>query len=159
VWDLRSHLLENSNLDQALREVIKLMLASSLVPISAETLGAPRKLSPLVENNLLRIAQEALANALKHARASQIKVCLAYAPGKVSLRIQDDGVGFNTRNKAVIYGGHFGLLDMTERAEKMGGTFAMVSAPGQGSEIIVEVTDKEEGPAALAEDRPAAVSA
>jgi signal transduction histidine kinase len=159
VWDLRSHLLENSNLDQALREVIKLMSASSLVPITAETVGAPRKLAPLVENNLLRIAQEALANALKHARASQIKVRLAYGLKKISLRIQDDGIGFNTQNQEVIYGGHFGLLDMTERAEKLGGTFAMISAPGQGAEIIVEVTDKEECSAPMPEDHPAALSA
>jgi signal transduction histidine kinase len=159
VWDLRSHLLENSNLDNALREVIKLMSASSKVPISAETTGAPRKLAPLVENNLLRIAQEALANALKHARASQIRVHLIYAPKKVSLRVRDDGVGFNPRNNAVLYGGHFGLLDMTERTEKMGGIFAMSSAPGQGSEIVVEVTDKEECPAALSEDRPMPVHA
>jgi signal transduction histidine kinase len=159
VWDLRSHLLENSNLDNALREVIKLMSASSKVPISAETTGAPRKLAPLVENNLLRIAQEALANALKHARASQIRVRLDYAPKKVSLRVRDDGVGFNTRNNAVIYGGHFGLLDMSERTEKMGGTFSMISAPGQGSEIFVEVTDKEESPAAVLEDRPTPIHA
>ncbi|MGP8238461.1 MAG: sensor histidine kinase [Limisphaerales bacterium] len=159
VWDLRSHLLENSNLANALREVIKLMSASAKVPILAETAGAPRKLPPQVENNLLRIAQEALANALKHARASQVKVRLAYAPKKVSLRVRDDGVGFDTRNNTVIYGGHFGLLDMTERAEKMGGTFSMISAPGQGSEIIVEVADKEESLAPVPEDAPASVHA
>lgn len=107
----------------------------------------------------MRIAQEALANALKHARASQVKVRLAYAPKKVSLRVRDDGVGFDTRNNTVIYGGHFGLLDMTERAEKMGGTFSMISAPGQGSEIIVEVADKEESLAPVPEDAPASVHA
>ena len=62
----------------------------------AQTSGRPRKLPPQVENNLLRIAQEALANALKHARASH-QMRLAYAPKKVSLRISDDGVGFDTR--------------------------------------------------------------
>jgi signal transduction histidine kinase len=144
VWDLRSHLLENSNLDHALRQVIKLMSASSRRPILVETTGAPRKLAPQVENNLLRIAQEALANALKHANAGQITVHLAYATGRVSLRVQDDGVGFDANDSAVIYGGHFGLLDMSERAEKMGGAFSMMSAPGQGSKVIVEVTDKEE---------------
>jgi signal transduction histidine kinase len=143
VWDLRSHLLENSNLDQALREVIKLMSASSRVPILAETSGAPRKLAPQVENNLLRIAQEASANALKHAHAGRITVRLVYAPGKVSLRVRDDGAGFDTNNSAVVYSGHFGLLDMSERAEKMGGSFSMLSAPGKGCEIIVEVADKE----------------
>ncbi len=160
VWDLRSHLLENSNLVTALREVTKLMSASSCVSIAAQTSGAPRKLPPQVENNLLRIAQEALANALKHARATRITVYLAYDPGKVSLRVQDDGVGFDTSNKAVIYGGHFGLLDMSERAEKMGGCFSMVSTPGQGTDIIVEFADKEETASAGAEpDRHARLPA
>ncbi len=144
VWDLRSHLLENSTLVNAVGEVAKLMSASSRVPISVGTSGSPHKLPAQVENNLLRITQEALANALKHARATQVKVNIAYDPGKVSLRILDDGVGFDTNNSAIFYAGHFGLLDMSERAEKMGGSFSLVSMPRQGTEIIIEYTEKDE---------------
>jgi signal transduction histidine kinase len=142
VWDLRSHLLENSNLVTALSEVTKLMASSAHLQIDVQTSGEPRKLAALVENNLLRIAQEALANALKHARASQIIVKLNYEPNRVRLRVCDDGVGFDTTCHATIYGGHFGLLDMSERAGKIGGTFSMVSASGQGTEIVVTVADK-----------------
>jgi signal transduction histidine kinase len=142
VWDLRSHLLENSNLVTALCEVTKLMATSAHIRIDVETSGQPRKLAAPVENNLLRIAQEALANALKHAHASQIIVKLNYEPNRVCLRVCDDGVGFDTTCHATIYGGHFGLLDMSERAEKIGGTFSMVSAGGQGTEIVVAVGDK-----------------
>jgi signal transduction histidine kinase len=142
VWDLRSHLLENSTLVNAVGEVAKLMSASSRVPISVGTSGSPRKLPPQVENNLLRITQEALANALKHARASQIIVNLNYDPGKVWLRIKDDGIGFDTNNNAIFYAGHFGLLDMSERAEKLGGAFSVVSNPREGTEIIIEYTEK-----------------
>jgi signal transduction histidine kinase len=142
VWDLRSHLLENSNLLTALSEVTKLMAASARVKIAVQTSGMPRKLAPAIENNLLRIAQEALANALKHAQASQIIVKLNYEPGGVCLRICDDGVGFDTGCHATITGGHFGLLDMTERAGKIGGAFSMISAPGQGTEIIVALEEK-----------------
>lgn len=144
VWDLRSHLLENSTLVNAIGEVGKLMTASSRVPISVATSGSPHKLPPQVENNLLRITQEALANALKHARASHVNVSLDYQGGKVVLRIQDDGVGFDTNNSAIMYAGHFGLLDMSERAEKMGGTFSMVSNPDEGTEIIVECKERDE---------------
>jgi signal transduction histidine kinase len=147
VWDLRSHLLENSTLVNAVGEVAKLMSASSRVPILVGTSGSPHKLPAQVENNLLRITQEALANSLKHARATQINVSLAYDPGKVWLRIQDDGVGFDTNNSAIMYAGHFGLLDMSERAEKMGGTFSVTSASGQGTEIIVGYAEKDEPPA------------
>jgi signal transduction histidine kinase len=143
VWDLRSHLLENSNLVVAVSEVIKLMSASARMPISVATSGTPRKFPPPVENNLLRIAQEALTNALKHARATQIQVGLDYEPGKVRLRVRDDGVGFDTRNNTVVYGGHFGLLDMSERAQKMGGSFTLVSTAGWGTEIIVEYCEKD----------------
>jgi signal transduction histidine kinase len=144
VWDLRSHLLENSNLMTALSEVAKLMAASARAAISVETSGTPRKLSPHIENNLLRIAQEALANALKHAHARHIAVHLNYQPASVSLRVTDDGAGFDAADRSVLYGGHFGLLDMSERAEKMGGRYAMISAPGQGTEIRVEVAEPEE---------------
>lgn len=142
VWDLRSHLLENSSLLNAITEVTKIMSSSGGVRIEIETTGRPHKLAAPVENNLLRIAQEALANALKHARASHIVVKLNYEADRVRLRICDDGAGFDTTCHATIYGGHFGLLDMSERAGKIGGTFSMVSAVGQGTEIIVTVADK-----------------
>jgi signal transduction histidine kinase len=144
VWDLRSHLLENSDLATALTEVAKLMAHSSRVQIAVQTSGLPRKLPPQMENNLLRVAQEALANALKHARATRITVHLDYQPAKVSLRVNDDGIGFDAANSSLSYSGHFGLLDMSERAEKMGGRYAMISAPGQGTEIRVEVPAKGE---------------
>jgi len=142
VWDLRSHLLENSNLVTALSEVTKLMAGSAHLQIDVQTSGPPRKLAALVENHLLRIAQEALTNALKHARASQIVVKLNYEPDQVCLRVCDDGVGFDTACHATIDGGHFGLLDMSERAGKIGGAFSMISASGQGTEIMVAVADK-----------------
>jgi signal transduction histidine kinase len=144
VWDLRSHLLENSDLPTALSEVAKLMAASKPVPISVETSGPPHKLPLQVENHLLRIAQEAVVNALKHSHATRIEISLSYLPGKVRLRVSDDGIGFVAdKSAAAVYGGHFGLLDMSERTEKIGGVFSLNSAPGQGAEISVEVAEKE----------------
>ncbi len=144
VWDLRSHLLENSSLPTAISEVAKLITRSSGLQIEVETAGLPRRLAPQIENNLLRIAQEALANVLKHARATRVAVRLEYQPVKVSLSIIDNGVGFDTASQAAAYGGHFGLMDMGERAERMGGRYIMLSSPGQGAEIRVEVNCKDE---------------
>jgi signal transduction histidine kinase len=118
------------------------MATSAHLQIDVQTSGQPRKLAALVENHLLRIAQEALANVLKHAHASQIVVHLNYDPDRLRLRVCDDGVGFDTARHGTIYGGHFGLLDMSERAEKIGGTLSMISASGQGTEIVVAVPDK-----------------
>jgi signal transduction histidine kinase len=143
VWDLRSHLLQNSNLPTAVAEVSKLMSASARIPISVETSGVPRKLPLQVENNLLRIAQEALANAMKHSHAGRIEVSLAYEADKVRLCVSDDGIGFEGDRSVAVCGGHFGLLDMSERAEKIGGAFSLTSTPGQGTEICVEFAEKE----------------
>lgn len=162
VWDLRSHLLQNSNLPTAIAEVTKLMSASARIPISVETSSLPRKLPLPVETNLLRIAQEALANAMKHSHATRIDVRLAYEADKVQLRIIDDGIGFEADRNAAVYGGHFGLLDMSERAAKIGASFSLISAPGQGTEIRVEFVEKESAAVATAteieypEEMPAA---
>ena len=141
VWDLRSHLLENSDLPSALAEMAKPLAASSGARIQVQTVGTPRKFPTRAENNLLRIAQEALANAVKHAEARNIQVELHYDPYKVRVLIQDDGRGFKPNDLLSLSGGHFGLLDMRERAEKAGGTFNLQSNPGLGTQIVVEVRD------------------
>ena len=67
VWDLRSHLLENSDLATALKEMAAPLSASTGIEIAVQSSGTPEKLPALTEHNLLRIAQEALANAFKHS--------------------------------------------------------------------------------------------
>lgn len=142
VWDLRSHLLENSNLVTALAEVAKGAAAGSSAQIIVSTAGSPRKLVASLENNLLRLAQEALTNALKHARARRIGLQLAYEPDCVRLEIDDDGVGFDPQHCPSIDEGHFGLLDMSERVARMGGALSIKSQPGHGARIMVEVHDR-----------------
>ncbi|HWF18895.1 MAG TPA: sensor histidine kinase [Verrucomicrobiae bacterium] len=137
VWDLRSHLLANNNLATALAEVAR-QFESAQTKIEVQTSGAPRKLPARVENNLLRITQEALTNTLKHSRAKSVFVRLDYEAQKTRLTIQDDGIGFNLKQVGGIEGGHFGLLGMRERAERSGASFLLQSAPGSGTRIIVE---------------------
>lgn len=94
---------------------------------------------PLPEQaQLLRIAQEALANARKHAAARNVRVCLNMCQGKVTLSIADDGCGFD-KEKAARIEGHFGLKTMRERAESIGARFELLTAPGAGSRIAVEL--------------------
>jgi signal transduction histidine kinase len=69
---------------------------------------------------------------------------LDYTPQKISLRVIDDGVGFDPHIRSCLYGGHFGLQDMTERAMKMGAHFNVISAPGQGTEIHIEIREKRD---------------
>ncbi len=140
VWDLRSHLLENSNLAAALEEMAAPLSANSGVKITVQALGTPEKLPALIEHNLLRIAQEALVNACKHSGARRIVVSLNYKTEQVQLGVQDDGAGFDLQTVAAPNSGHFGLLNMRERAEKIGARFSLITQPGQGTEIIVTVT-------------------
>jgi len=137
VWDLRSHLLENSDLATALREMIVPLAAASGVEIIVHSAGKARKLPAVIEHHLLRVAQEALANALKHSGAKKITFALNYEPSQVQFRLGDDGRGFDPATAGQASAGHFGLLDMRERVEKIGGRFSLCSQPGQGTEIII----------------------
>lgn len=141
VWDLRSHLLENSDLATALTEMTAPLSATSGVEIAVQSSGAPRRLPAVTEHNLLRVAQEALANALKHSGAKKIIVALSYEPSQVRLQLRDDGSGFDFLEVGQPSGGHFGLLDMRERAEKIGASFSLTSRPGGGTEIVVVIRE------------------
>jgi signal transduction histidine kinase len=144
VWDLRSHLLENSDLAAALNEIASSLGAAAGKKIIVQAAGTTRKLPAVIEHNLLRVTQEALANALKHSGANKIMVTLSYEPSRLQLRICDDGKGFDFHAVGQPDDGHFGLLDIRERAEKIGAEFSLASSPGKGTQIallISEATD------------------
>jgi signal transduction histidine kinase len=101
--------------------------------------GESRALPEETEQHLLRIAQEAVTNAVKHARASQVRIHLAVAGRKLSLSVADNGRGFEQDEAFSEVGGHFGLLGMRERAERLGGELQLHSEPGQGTEVEVTV--------------------
>jgi ligand-binding sensor domain-containing protein/signal transduction histidine kinase len=139
VWDLRSQSLDEKDLPTALAETTRRLTAESEVQTQFEVRGAFRPLSPHVENNLLRIAQEAINNAVRHARARTIRVDLAFDAVSVRLSVHDDGRGFDPRRGDSSSAGHFGLVGMRERADEMGGTFTIESGAGEGTEISVTV--------------------
>ncbi len=97
---------------------------------------APRRASADARWHLSRIAEEAVANASKHAAASQIHVELLVLNRTLRLRVHDDGAGFDP---ATIQSPGYGLPGMKERTEQLQGTFTIISAPGQGTEICAEV--------------------
>jgi signal transduction histidine kinase len=137
VWALRSHLLENCSLETALKEIADPLFHEMGIAVSVTQTGTPRKLPVLTEHNLLRIGQEGLANAFKHSHAKSINVSIAYEPNLVRLTISDDGLGFDVAAANSPRRGHFGLLDMRERAEKIGGTFSLTSQRGGGTNLVI----------------------
>jgi len=98
-----------------------------------------------VETALFRIAQEALTNVAKHAQATQVTVTVEVEGGNLRLVVSDDGIGFDPAQLTEPNGNRgWGLLTMTERAEAVGGHCRIESAPGQGTQVIVDVTRSKE---------------
>jgi signal transduction histidine kinase len=137
--DLRSQALENGGFVLALSESVKQITAGRALEVQFQIEGAPPRLSGDVENNLMRIGQEAVSNVVNHAEARQVSIALCFQPSCVRLRIKDDGQGFDALRPEAGNREHFGLLGMRERAKKLGATFTLRSAPGSGTEITVEV--------------------
>jgi ligand-binding sensor domain-containing protein/signal transduction histidine kinase len=139
VWELRSPALQHNDLPTALSETARRLTADTSVEAQVQVSGTFRPLSQVVEDNLLRIGQEAINNAVKHAQARQIFVSLIFDEGHVQLQVLDDGCGFDSQAADNAANGHFGLVGMRERVEQIGGTLSINSRNGSGTEIVVEV--------------------
>lgn len=139
IWDMRSHILERQELAGALQSVAEQLRGGLVCEIRTRVQGAPRRLAPNVENNLLRIGQEAVSNALKHARPSVIELAFTFEESAVRLVVSDDGAGFDPKT-ANAAGSHFGLRGMKERVAQMHGKFSVGRGASGGTrvEVVVE---------------------
>jgi signal transduction histidine kinase len=136
VWDLRCQLLENGDLVSALVQIVAPLVRDEKSRVDFKVEGTPVRLLGPIEMNLLRIGQEAVANSLKHGHANMITVQLRYTAASVKLAVTDDGQGFAVQFSPA---GHFGLLDMRERAQSMGSHLEIDSQPGIGTKVAVEI--------------------
>jgi signal transduction histidine kinase len=139
VWGLRSRADEPFNLVNAITLNSRQAANGTDILIQIETLGEARPLSEIIEENLLRIAQEAVTNVVKHSGARAAKIQLRFSPQTVVLQVQDDGRGFAPENCAGPKDGHFGLLGIRERTERLGGQVSITSGPGMGTSLRIEI--------------------
>ena len=139
VMDLRASALDGQDLAAAIESGTRLWTAGSGVELAVEVIGPGAQLPEEMEQHLLRIAQEAVTNALKHAAASRIGVKLHTEARNLHLRIKDNGRGFDQQDVFSSQTGHFGVIGMRERAERLGGEFRLASNPGEGTEVEVTV--------------------
>jgi signal transduction histidine kinase len=139
VWDLRSRALEQFDLSRALAEGARQIISGTHVQVHLETEGEPQTLPEVVEENLLRIGQEALANIIKHSSATSATIKLRFERRQVSLQVKDNGIGFDHEKVVGPGEGHFGLLGMSERAKRLGGMFVLSSKHGEGTVVRVEI--------------------
>lgn len=136
IFDLHPPVLEKEGLVTALHTRLEAVEARGGVQTNLLVEGAER-LPIAVEEELYRIAQEALNNVLKHARAKMVMVHLRLSQGGASIEVLDDGVGFDP-SKAQDKRG-FGLSSMRGRVEKIGATMVIESAPQKGTRVRVDV--------------------
>ncbi|MFH9738302.1 sensor histidine kinase [Streptomyces roseolus] len=101
--------------------------------------GTPVELPTPYEVALLRIAQSALGNTVRHASASRAEITLSFMDASVTLDVVDDGRGFDPASVRPSSDGGFGLPAMRSRAESLGGTFTVESGPGQGTAVAVSL--------------------
>lgn len=139
IWDLRSRELEQFDLLEALLASGRQMIDGASIHLRVATEGRVRRLPEVVEENLLRIGQEALTNLVKHSGAGTATVTLQFLAQSVVLKIQDDGKGFNLQEAAGPKQGHFGLVGIGERTKRLGGRLTLTSAPGSGTCVQVEI--------------------
>jgi signal transduction histidine kinase len=135
VWALQPNSQEYTDLAITLQGHIDRILSNGTIQGIVHIHGKARVLASDVGLNLLRIAQEAVNNAVQHSHAQQVFVELTFGESQVKLFVQDNGQGFDAQHQD--NGGGFGLTGMRQRAERIGGHLTIVSSPGAGTEVAV----------------------
>ena len=144
VQGLRTSSAQGNDLAAAIKTLGQELAAQgsehSPVRLRVEVEGTPQTLRPLVRDDIYRIAGEALRNAFHHARATQIEVDLWYDERRLRLRVRDDGMGIEAKLlREEGQPGHYGIAGMRERANLMGGTLAVWTAPHSGTEVELTI--------------------
>ena len=134
IWDLRSPSLEARDLAGALQQLGDVVTAGH-ARFEFVVTGRPAPCAPRIEEHLLRVGREAVSNAVRHARADVVRLELVYGDRTITLRVSDDGRGFDPLEATHATDGHWGLATMHERAQAIGGRLRLASQPGEGTNI------------------------
>jgi len=143
--DLRPASLDQLGLEAALRQYLRSAGSRFGLVVRFKARGfTSERLPTAVETALYRVIQEAMTNVVRHARATRVDVLAERRGDRVIVMVEDNGVGFEPDQ--VQRGDHFGLLGLRERAEALGGTLTVESAPGAGTTVVVEVAGADPHP-------------
>jgi PAS domain S-box-containing protein len=135
VQALRPLALDKEEFSAALNTLFERMVEGTRVKSNFTVLGQPRALPPEWEENLFRIAQEIVTNALRHAHPSHFTAKIIFSEHEVRLDLRDDGCGFDLMAKS----DGFGLLGIRERVEAMGGRLDIESSKGRGANVLISL--------------------
>ncbi|GBO52994.1 hypothetical protein APA_795 [Pseudanabaena sp. lw0831] len=138
VWEIYPTAQEYADLANKLSQYIENLKQTALdnsLLVDFQIFGTAYQVAAIIGYNLLKIAQEAIINALKHAKPKNLSIVLTYKSSLISLAITDNGCGFQPS----LDNGGFGILSMSERSDRLGGQLSINSILGQGTEVLVEI--------------------
>jgi signal transduction histidine kinase len=136
VLSLKPSVIEHISLPDAIQKEATRFSEINTIPVQVNINGQPAELTANVEESILRIFKEAVANIGKHADATNVDVFLSYDRRSIKLKVQDNGAGFNIRTKKR---GTFGIIDMKERVSNLNGKMKIESSPGNGTTVTVSI--------------------
>jgi ligand-binding sensor domain-containing protein/signal transduction histidine kinase len=140
VWNLRQGSGSGEDLVRSVSELASRTSLETGIPIHFSTSGAPFALGAEGERSLLMMIREAITNALRHAAPTNVTVSLMFDRESIEARVEDNGCGFDPARVRVANGaGHYGLIGMRERVEKLGGEYSLDSAPGKGTRVRLRI--------------------
>ena len=143
--ELRPTVLDDLGLIPALQSFMKGFMEDTGVRVSLKVFAGIEETSGTLRTMLYRVAQEALTNVSRHAKATEVTVCIESLDGSIRMDITDNGQGFDVAGKSnTKKHNRLGLLGMRERVEMVGGTFCVESSPGQATtvRVIIPATRK-----------------
>jgi signal transduction histidine kinase len=131
---------EDFDLPRMVEEHCRQVEVRHRIAVKFEAAGRERKIAPDTALTVYRVLQESLTNARKHGGGGAIGVKLEYAAGELRLAVKDEGKGFDPG--AEVSSGHYGLLNLRERARRAGGELSVKTAPGQGTEVMLRIPER-----------------
>lgn len=145
VWALRTAPLAGRSFANSLEAVVSHLAENQEAAISVQATGDAFEPPRFVAGSLLLAVQEAVRNAIHHGRPSAVDVLVEYGVDQksIAVSVRDDGMGFVPGTQAGPDQGHFGIQGMRERAEALGGSFTITSAPGGGTTVVFRVPIRE----------------
>jgi len=139
VMDLRPGLLDEYGLVPAVEWYADARLTAQGVSVKMKVEGTPRELSSYTQASIYRVIQEAINNILQHAQANQVLIQIQWLEDHLRIEIEDNGRGFDMKRAFDGVSGHYGLLGMRERVSLLNGALYVHSAPGEGTQLVIEV--------------------
>jgi ligand-binding sensor domain-containing protein/signal transduction histidine kinase len=138
IWELRSQSTEHDDFAARLSKIANRAASPGSVQVDFEVKGAYRPVMPAVEDELAKICQEAVINAVRHAHAERVSIELAFEKKRLRMTVTDNGCGFDVEPDASGPTGHFGLKGMRERAQRIDAKLVVDSETGRGTRVSVE---------------------